>query len=102
MPSTEIVEEPLVETDIEAIEPTRYKVILHNDDKTTMDFVVMLLQSVFYKTYEESVELTMNIHHYGFGVAGVYTQEVAEEKSIEANELASSYGFPLKTTFEEE
>lgn len=102
MPIPTTIAEPEVETEIEVSQPTFHKVIVHNDDRTTVDFVIMLLQTVFHLTQEKAIELTLTIHHEGYGVAGRFTKEVAEEKSHECNQLADAYGFPLKTTSEEE
>lgn len=83
-------------------EPGKYKVIMHNDDKTTFDVVMAILEIVFYKTPEEATEITMAIHHSERGVVGVYTKEVAEEKTSEAMSMARTAGFPLVVTFEPE
>lgn len=81
--------------------PKKYKVILHNDDKTTMDFVIYVLVNIFHKDPEEAEAVTMMIHIQGQGVAGIYSMEVAETKSIETVTLARDNGYPLLATFEE-
>lgn len=82
--------------------PKMYKVILHNDNTTTMDFVIMVLVKIFHRTTEESMELTQVIHETGQGVAGApYTREIAEEKTLETLTAARANNFPLMATFEE-
>ncbi len=83
-------------------EPKRYKVILHNDDFTTMDFVVMILVQVFFKTEEAAEALMMQVHREGKAVAGVYTLDAAVSKVQKATQLARTYNFPLRLTYEEE
>lgn len=82
--------------------PRRYKVILHNDDYTSMDFVVEILMGVFRKSEEEAHALMLKIHEEGFAVCGVYTKEIAETKVEQVISLARADGFPLKCTMEEE
>lgn len=82
--------------------PPLYNVILWNDDKTTIEFVVYVLSTVFRKSKEEAYELTLYVHDNGSAVAGVYTKEIAEEKTETSVELARKNGFPLVVTFEEQ
>ena len=82
-------------------EPSKYAVVLHNDDYTTMDFVVEVLQRFFQKTGDEAVRIMLKVHQDGRGVAGVYSFEIAETKSVQVNDFAQSRGFPLKSTVEE-
>lgn len=82
--------------------PKRYKVLMHNDDYTTMEFVVDVLIGVFRKSEAEAVRLMQTIHEKGKAVCGVYTKEIAETKVAETIELARSNGFPLRCTMEEE
>jgi len=90
-----------VEEQIKVEEPRKYKVILHNDEKTTFDFVIHVLQTVFFKTFDEAIELTKHVHLSGSAIVGVYTKEIAEEKTLEAVTLARGNGFPLAVTYEE-
>lgn len=83
-------------------EPKLYKVYLLNDDYTTMDFVVEILCEVFYKSYEEAVEIMLLIHNRGKGLCGVYTYEIAETKVDEVHRRARASGFPLRARMEEE
>lgn len=81
-------------------EPPLYKVFLHNDDYTTMEFVVDVLMSVFHKTESEAEIIMMNVHKKGVGLCGVYPFDVAETKVETVKALAESNGFPLKSTME--
>ncbi len=82
--------------------PPQYKVILHNDDYTTMEFVVEILMTVFGKPLEKATQTMLNIHHKGNAVCGIYTREIAETKVETVHHLANSRGFPLKSTMEKE
>jgi len=99
-------------TDIEVIEkidetikvqiPKMYKVLLHNDDTTTFDFVILVLVQIFHRTVEDALEITKNIHLNRTGIAGSpYTREIAEEKTLETVSFSRANGFPLTATFEE-
>lgn len=83
-------------------EPPMYRVLLHNDDYTTMEFVVEILMFVFNKTPEKAVEIMLNVHHKGIGICGVYTFEVSETKVNTVHSLARQNGFPLKCSMEKE
>lgn len=80
--------------------PSLYKVVMLNDDFTPMDFVVSLLQSLFDKTIQEASEITMQIHHSGVGVCGIYTYEVAEMKASQVMEMARRSQHPLRCEVE--
>ena len=82
--------------------PQLYKVLLHNDDFTTMEFVVWVLQSIFNMTEDQAVQTMLNVHMKGVGVAGVYTYEIAEMKVSRTTELAREHEYPLLCTMEEE
>lgn len=82
--------------------PSRWKVIFHNDDVTTMDFVVWVLMTIFGKTTEEAVQIMLKVHHEGRGVAGVYCRDLAETKAAETKQAAIQNNFPLVVTVEEE
>nr|WP_320011456.1 ATP-dependent Clp protease adapter ClpS [uncultured Desulfobulbus sp.] len=98
-----IVQEKLETSDREAVqEPPLYKVLLHNDDYTTMDFVVMILQTVFQKNTEEATQIMLNVHHQGIGIAGVYTREIAETKVETVHQMAKQHQFPLRCSLEKE
>ena len=81
-------------------EPKMYKVLLHNDDYTTMEFVVLVLMQVFRKSMEEATRIMLNVHERGIGVCGHYTFEVAETKVETVTRMARENGHPLKCTME--
>ena len=90
------------EADIEVEEPPMYKVMLLNDDYTTMEFVVEVLVYVFQKSAEEATRIMLNVHRVGVGVCGLYPYEVAETKVNTVESLARENGFPLKCIMERE
>ncbi|MDR2733812.1 MAG: ATP-dependent Clp protease adaptor ClpS [Spirochaetota bacterium] len=83
-------------------EPPSYTVLLHNDDYTTMDFVVEILQQVFQKPFEEAFRIMRRVHEQGIGVCGSYTREIAEARVAMVKSLAEANGFPLLCTMERE
>ena len=83
-------------------EPVLYKVVLLNDDYTTMEFVVQVLEAVFQKSPAEAFRVMMHVHVNGRGIAGVYSWEIAEAKAEKTIALAREAGFPLKAVTEEE
>jgi ATP-dependent Clp protease adaptor protein ClpS len=83
-------------------EPKLYKVLMHNDDYTPMDFVIFVLKKIFNKDQNDSHKIMLDVHNRGVGVAGVYSFEVAETKVMQANQFAKNNQYPLKTSFEEE
>ncbi|WP_461209973.1 ATP-dependent Clp protease adapter ClpS [Desulfocurvus sp. DL9XJH121] len=93
--------EPGVYIEDEVREPRKYKVLLHNDDYTTMEFVVKVLKTVFSKTEAEAMDVMLKVHNEGVGVCGIYTAEVAETKVALVRQMAGREGFPLKCTMEE-
>ena len=82
--------------------PRRYKVIFHNDDYTTMEFVVDVLKRFFHKTDTEAAHIMLTVHKSGAAVAGVYTRDVAETKKAEVMDCARENGMPLLLTTEPE
>ena len=82
--------------------PPLYKVLLHNDDFTTMDFVVFILQTIFNHGENDAVRLMLDVHRKGIGLAGVFTFEVAEMKVDRVTSLAQANEFPLLCTMEED
>jgi ATP-dependent Clp protease adaptor protein ClpS len=81
-------------------EPPMYKVLLLNDDYTTMEFVVMILETVFKKTPAEAEQLMLTVHERGHAIAGVFTKEIAETKIALVHHLARQSQYPLKCTME--
>ncbi|MBW2604194.1 MAG: ATP-dependent Clp protease adapter ClpS [Deltaproteobacteria bacterium] len=100
--SPELEEDVISEAGDDIDEPHMYKVLLHNDDYTTMEFVVEILMIVFSKSPEDAVRIMLNVHHKGIGICGVYTYEVSETKMNAVHTLARQHGFPLKCTMEKE
>lgn len=96
----DISEKTLKKEKTELQEPPLYKVLLHNDDYTTMDFVVMILQTVFHKDTGEATRIMLNVHHQGLGIAGVYTREIGETKVAIVHDMARKNQFPLKCSLE--
>ncbi len=90
------------ETEEEVKEPSMYKVLLHNDDYTSMEFVVEILLSVFNKAIEDATITMMKVHKEGIGICGVYTYEIAETKVDTVHTLAWEREFPLKCTMEKD
>lgn len=82
-------------------EPRKYRVLLHNDDYTTMEFVIAVLKEIFRKTEEEATVIMLSVHEKGVGQCGVYTHEIAETKVGQVHTRARRAGFPLKCTLEE-
>ena len=81
--------------------PQSYKVLLHNDNYTTMEFVVFVLESVFKKSLAEATQIMLHVHENGVGVCGSYSFEVAETKVESVHGLAKEYEYPLQATMEE-
>ena len=83
-------------------EPKRYKVIIYNDDFTTMEFVVLVLRQVFFKSEEEAQALMLKVHHSDKAVVGIYTYDIAVSKTRKATSMAREQGYPLRLTVEPE
>lgn len=86
----------------ETEEPRSYKVLLHNDDYTPMDFVILVLKKFFSKDETEAYKIMLDVHHKGIGIAGIYSFEVAETKVMHVNQFAKNNEHPLKSSYEEE
>jgi ATP-dependent Clp protease adaptor protein ClpS len=87
--------------EIKTEDPKLYNVILLNDDYTTMEFVLQILETLFQKSPAEAFRIMMHVHRNGRGLAGVYPWEVAETKAEKVAVLASEAGYPLRATIEE-
>ena len=82
--------------------PKMYRVILLNDDYTTMEFVIYVLETVFHKSPPEATRIMLSVHKIGAGICGVFTREIAETKIVTVHEMAAENKFPLKCTMEKE
>jgi len=91
-----------LETDIDIMHPKMYKVILHNDDYSTFDFVIEVLMQIFNKNKDEAVTITFKVDQEGYAVVGIYPKEIAETKVSLVREMAKDAGYPLLATMEEE
>jgi len=88
------------ETEKKLKKPTLYRVLLHNDNYTTMEFVVLILMNVFHHPQGEAVRIMLQVHHNGIGLAGLYSFEIAETKVARVIELAREKEFPLRCSME--
>ncbi len=90
----------LVRTERRLARPKRYKVLLHNDDYTPRDFVVLLLQAIFHRSESDAAQIMLQAHNTGIAVAGVYPFSIAETKVAEVGAAAEKASFPLMCTLE--
>jgi ATP-dependent Clp protease adaptor protein ClpS len=102
IPDYQNEEAVLGETREKLEKPPLYKVLIHNDDFTTMEFVVVVLRDIFNRPEGEAFRIMLQVHMEGVGVAGVYTYEIAQMKAEKATSLARENEFPLLFTIEEE
>jgi ATP-dependent Clp protease adaptor protein ClpS len=91
-----------IDTQLELKEPEMYRVLLHNDDYTSMDFVVDILMKVFHKNLQDAEKIMISIHEKGSAVCGVYTYEIAQTKVEQVKKLAKQNEFPLLATMEKD
>ena len=99
---SETEQETTTRTRDDVQEPSMYRVLLHNDDYTSMEFVVQILMTVFRKSAGEATRIMLNVHQEGIGICGVYPFEIAETKVETVHRVARDNGFPLKCTMEED
>jgi ATP-dependent Clp protease adaptor protein ClpS len=92
----------LTESETKLEKPKLFKVILHNDDFTTMEFVVFILKHVFMRSDADAFTIMLKVHNEGIGVAGIYPYEVANMKADKAMNLSRAHEYPLLCTVEEE
>ncbi len=100
--STKRSDSPDLDLDSEVIEPKLYRVLMHNDDYTPMDFVIFVLKKFFGKSESAAHKIMLDVHHKGAGLAGVYSFEVAESKVAQVNQFSKTNQHPLMTSYEEE
>lgn len=93
--------ETSISSEISLAEPRMYRVLLHNDHYTTMDFVVEILIDVFQKTAVEATKVMLDVHKKGLGVCGVYIYDVAATKVSQVHQMARMRDFPLRCSYEE-
>lgn len=94
--------ETVTRDDTKVRKPKLYKVLLLNDDYTTMDFVVSVLETIFKKSPAEALQIMLHVHQRGQGLCGVYSREIAEAKVHQVHERARAEGHPLRCTMDEE
>jgi len=97
-----IEEEFELDLALELEEPQMFKVLLHNDDYTSMDFVVEVLTGVFHKTHAQAEQIMLQIHEKNKAICGVYSFEIAQTKAEQVKQLAKQNEFPLLATIEED
>lgn len=102
MSQYELEDDVVTEKKSRVKKPKLFKVIFHNDDFTTMEFVVLVLEVVFHKSPAEAAQIMLHVHNTGSGLAGVYTREVAETKVETTIQWARREGQPLMVTMEPE
>jgi ATP-dependent Clp protease adaptor protein ClpS len=102
--STEYVEDVKIDEKIQmkVEEPSKYKVIMLNDDTTPMEWVIDLMKMIFNHSQETAEQLTLTIHNEGSAVVGIYTYEIAEQKSVESTNASREHGFPLQLRLDKE
>jgi ATP-dependent Clp protease adaptor protein ClpS len=100
-PTNNFDQELNTEQEIEITEPRMYRVILHNDDYTTMDFVVQILMTVFHKPAAQATKIMLDVHKKGRGVCGVYTYDIASTKIAQVHFMARQREYPLKCSMDE-
>ncbi|XAK02880.1 ATP-dependent Clp protease adaptor ClpS [Campylobacter coli] len=96
MPKSKVLEKSKLQ------EPKMFKVVLLNDDVTTMDFVIEILMNIFHHNFETASKIMLEVHLNGSGICGVYTQEIALSKQKKVSDAAKLANFPLQTRVEEE
>ena len=87
---------------IEIKEPRMYKVLLLNDNYSSMEFVIKVLMQIFHHSFEKATEIMLSVHEQGKGLCGVYTYEIAETKVAHVRKMAKEEKFPLRAIMEEE
>ena len=91
-----------LDEEIQLKHPKKYKVLLLNDDYTSMEFVIDVLMNIFHKSYEQAQQVMLEVHQKDKGICGVYSHEIAETKIMQVHKHAKENGFPLRSEMEEE
>ena len=91
-----------IESVLDVINPRMYKVLMHNDDYTPMDFVIEVLRDIFHKNEQEAEDIMWTVHKKGKAVCGIYVKDIAQTKVQQVRQKSKASGFPLLTTIEEE
>jgi ATP-dependent Clp protease adaptor protein ClpS len=99
--SESLESELTVEAEPKLTEPGMYRVIMHNDHYTTMDFVVEVIMKIFHKPLPEATRIMLDIHKKGAGICGVFTYDIALTKVSEVHRMAKQHQFPLRCSYEE-
>ena len=102
LPDSDVAEATEQTTKVHTTPPRRFRVLLHNDDYTTFDFVIMILQTIFYHSDATARQIVLAVHHEGIGLAGVYSREIAEAKCAKVHALAREHEYPLRCSLEAE
>ncbi|MFZ3048892.1 MAG: ATP-dependent Clp protease adapter ClpS [Desulfatirhabdiaceae bacterium] len=102
LPDTRTTEETITENQERITEPPLYRVLLLNDDYTTMEFVVDILMTIFQKSLDEATTIMLNVHKKGAGICGVYPLEIAETKVEIVHAMAKENGYPLRCAIEKD
>jgi ATP-dependent Clp protease adaptor protein ClpS len=102
MSTTDTIIEEKTVTSKKIKQPSRYKVIVYNDDVTPIDFVIVMLCTIFKHSVDSATEITLKIHNQGSALAGIYSHEIAEQKTLDATSMAKENGYPLSIKMEAE
>jgi ATP-dependent Clp protease adaptor protein ClpS len=97
----ELDEQVITKEETRLKKPPLYKVLLHNDDFTTMEFVVYVLKTIFNHSDAAAFTIMMKVHNEGIGIAGIYTYEIAQMKVEKVKQIAEANEYPLLCTIEE-
>ena len=98
--SNKFESELITEQNINVREPKPYNVVLYNDNYTTMDFVIYVLEKVFHHPHEIARKIMLDVHEKGKGIAGTYTRDIAETKASQTRTIAKEHNYPLKCVAE--
>lgn len=100
-PNSGVLEDVHEQVEEELQEPTQYRVLIHNDHYTTMEFVIEVIMAVFHKTVIDATKIMLDVHRKGQGDVGIYTYDIALTRVMRVRKMAREQEFPLKCTMEE-